>query len=478
MPDFHSTTRLIFIKASFATNIGANKTSILTNTSAVTTNATSILANGTSIASNKTNIGTNATDIGNNATDIGTNATKISSNTTDIGSNATDIGSNASKIISNATDIGSNATDIGSNATDIGSNTTNIGSNTTDIGDNAADIGDNATDIGDNTTDIGVLTGDVISTSTTWTVGTSSVADYADLKSAMDAARKKEIRGNAWLTIQIEDGTYSTSSYVLLNHAHGARIKILGNTADPSKVVYEYTGTSNAFDLGYNHMLYNFYGMTIRQTGSATSASGLYVHDGAFIIVGHLVIENFSHYGITIRNQAGMRALTNSLTIQDNGSTGLDVRDGSFFYGDGVQSFRNGAHGIGVSGGCYVRSRLSEMDSNSSNGVYGGYGSQLMVAETVSSNNGKNGFYVYGNSHIRAYEAEADNNAAHGYSASDASIYAGRSLSTNNGTWGYSVDRNSYISGGGTSLTVSGNASGGYNVDSRTGDGINYNIYR
>ncbi|HIG18597.1 MAG TPA: hypothetical protein EYQ31_15655, partial [Candidatus Handelsmanbacteria bacterium] len=384
---------------------------------------------------------------GNNfalAADVAVNTSAIAGNLAAIGANALSINDNVTSIGTNATSIGTNQTGISSNGLAVAANTSSIGTNATDIGTNATDVGTNATDIATNTGDVTTLEDATITSGTTWTVGPSSSADYATLRDAMNAARTKEIRGNVWLNLQLESGTHTNSLTTSLNHPQGSRIRIEGDQANPSSVVYEYSGSGSALDLGYGNTLNHIYGMTVRYTGTATGVAGLYIHDGAYLVVGGLVLEDFTGYGITVRNSAGMRALDDSLTAQDNGSYGIDVRDQGFLYARGAQSLRN-ASGFIISGGSFARLDDAWAEDNTNYGIYASYGTQVMASDSKAIINAGTGYYSYGNSHIRAHTAEAIFNGAHGFYASDASIYARYSTSEDNGSWGYYAGANSLV---------------------------------
>jgi hypothetical protein len=218
--------------------------------------------------------------------------------------------------------------------------------------------------------------------------------------------------------------------------------------------------------------------MTVRYTGTAAGVVGLCIHDGAYVLVGGLVVEDFTAYGITIRNHAGMRALDDSLMVQDNGSYGIDVRDQGFLYARGAESLRN-ASGFIISGGSFARLDDAWASENTNYGIYAAYGSQILAASSKADYNGGNGYYAYGNSHIRAHTAEASFNGANGFYAADASIYGRNSTSAENGSWGYYTGVNSLIDA--NYYATQNNGNGDFNIAERTSStspATNHNIVR
>ena len=397
----------------------------------------------------------------------------------DVTANTSAIAGNLAAIDANALSIGDNLASIGTNATAIGTNQTGISNNGVVVATNTLNIGTNATDIGTNATDVTTLEDATITVSTTWTVGPSGSADYLTLRDAMNAARTKEIRGDVWLTIQLEIGTHTNPLSVSLNHPQGDRIRIEGDQANPSAVVYEYTGSGAAMYLSNGSSLNHLYGMTVQYTGpSAVGVVGLSLTDGAYMVVAGLVIRDFPGYGMTIRTNAGLRAANNALWVEDNGSYGIDVRDHGFLYAVGAESRRN-LSGFVVSGGSYARLDDAWAEDNTNYGIYASYGTQIMASDSKANINAGTGYYSYGNSHIRAHTAEAIFNGAHGFYATDASIYARYSTSEDNGSWGYYAGANSLVDANYSSRQ--GNGNGNFSTAERTSStspAMNHNIVR
>jgi len=462
--------------SAIATNLAtgtANSTAIAVNIGDIASNASAITVNSGGIASNSSELATQSGDIATNTGNIATNTGNIATNTSDIGTNTTDISSISSDVSSNDAAIATNTGNITTNLAAISSNTTDIGSNATDIADNTADISSNTGTIATNTSGIGTLEGAVVSVDTTWDIGPSSTSDYSDLNAAMNAARTMRIQGDAVLTLQLEAGTHSTATTVNLNHPQGANIEIFGNSSNPSSVVYEYTGTGNAFNL-HRHSIGRVYGIQLEAT-SAASGSGFALYDNAWAQLGYMTIDGFGTYGVSIRRQSGIR-VQYPTTIRNSGSYAVDVRDSGYFYAPNIVVHDN-LYGVVVTTNSTAVLNGSESYNNTYNGYTASYGSYISAYQAESHDNDYYGFSASYDSSISADQSLSEDNVRSGYYAVDSSIRARTASAVNNGGYGYRVSYNSFMDANYSSN--SGNVSGEYNVTERASStDINYNIYR
>ena len=279
-------------------------------------------------------------------------------------------------------------------------------------------------------------------------------------------------QGDAVLTLQLETGTHSTATTVNLNHPQGANIEIIGKSSDPSSVVYEYTGTSNAFVLN-KHAIGKVYGIQLEAT-NATSGNGFSLYDNAWAQLGYMTIDGFGTYGVSIRRQSGVR-VQDPMTIRNSGSYAADVRDNGYLYAPNIEVHDN-KYGIVLARNSTAIVNGSESYNNTFNGYSSSYGSYLSASNAEAHDNGLYGFNAYYNSYIYADNSLAEDNGNNGYYAVDASIRARYASAVNNGAFGYRVSYNSFMD---TNYSSNSNTSGEYNVTERTSSSdINYNIYR
>ena len=72
---------------------------------------------------------------------------------------------------------------------------------------------------------------------TTWTIGSSSDADYSSLHEALIASYNYTISPTATLTLQLEEGTHTYTDVLEINHQQGERIEIIGDIQSPETYI-------------------------------------------------------------------------------------------------------------------------------------------------------------------------------------------------------------------------------------------------
>ena len=397
------------------------------------------------------------------AGDVAANSTAVGLNTSAISTNTTNIGTNTSDIATNTTGISDNQTTSSDNATDIGANTT-------DIGTNESDISDLQTDLTTADGEIAALQDNVMVSSATWVVGTSSSADYASLQDALTAARKLAIRDNARLTIQVEDGTYTSSSQVLLNHNNGDRITVRGNTADPSKVVLKYTGASSFVALTAGNYIYTFSGFTLEGSGSGY---GLYLNQRATGWFGNLIVDGF-YYGVYVTDQSSAYLATGTVDIKNTGAYGVIVRGNSYIKANGLDVSDSGHTGMLITEAGVADVQSSVVQSSVYYGIASHYGSYVSARYSEVSSNGSIGFYAF-MADMYARDTLSESNGSHGYYADVGNLYAYNSEASGNTGYGFAVDRMAHIQASAT-VSTTPNGSGLYQISAATGDQVSRNI--
>jgi len=318
--------------------------------------------------------------------------------------------------------------------------------------------------------DITDLEDNVMTTNETWVVDASGAGDFATLGEAMAAARQIAIRDSARLTITVEDGTYTSSTTLSLNHDNGDRISIIGNTSDPSKVVLEYTGTAYSIGLSTGNYLYTFKGFTLKGSGSGY---GIQVSQGAWGWFGNLVVDNF-HRGIYLTGSSGAYFSTGTVVVKNSGQYGLFVRGLSYAVANELD-VSDSAHSAIIATENSVADVYRSTVSDSTNyGIASQYGAYVNARYAESSSNGSYGFYTF-MANLYARESKSSSNASHGYFADVGNLYAYLSEADGNGGYGFAVDRMAHINARSTTYTTA-NSSGMYHIPAATGDQISRNI--
>lgn len=189
-----------------------------------------------------------------------------------------------------------------------------------------------------------------ITANTTWNVCASG-CPYTNPLDAWNAALHATFLNGAWLTISIADGTYNISNQFFTNVTRTQSVQVVGDIANPAKVVLNFTGTKGtntggftAYDGGRIGLID---GVTIQAPtdGSASLAStdpagrhiwnsqsyggGIQAYGGGSNIhVGsHVVIRNF-YYSMVADNNGVLNAPNGGVTMSVAGDVNAMARGG------------------------------------------------------------------------------------------------------------------------------------------------------
>jgi hypothetical protein len=125
--------------------------------------------------------------------------------------------------------------------------------------------------------------------------GTSS-APYATIQKALDSLNGEILLGA--LTIQVADGTYSSSTSIIIDHPQSKLISIIGNTTTPENCVLYYTG-SNAFIILANYNCCTINGFRVLGTLNSSTQGICLVFHSLLYLSSSMIIEGFG-YNISI----------------------------------------------------------------------------------------------------------------------------------------------------------------------------------
>lgn len=189
-----------------------------------------------------------------------------------------------------------------------------------------------------------------IASNTTWTVCASGCL-YSSPLDAWNAAQSTNFLNGAWLTISIADGTYNLNNQFFTSIDKTQNVRVVGDTADPSKVILNFTNTKGTNLSGFaaykGGKIGLIDGVTIQAptdgTGSlaSTDSSGRHIWNsqsygagvqaygaGSNITLGaHVVIRGF-YYSLTADNNGGIDAPSGGVSMSIAGDVNAMARGG------------------------------------------------------------------------------------------------------------------------------------------------------
>ncbi|MEC7985574.1 MAG: right-handed parallel beta-helix repeat-containing protein [Myxococcota bacterium] len=394
------------------------------------------------LATANTTISSLESDLATAQADITTNASGVATNASGVSTNSGDISTLNASVSTNTGDLTTNTASIATNTTNIASLQTDVSDAQTDISDLQADLTTAESDIDTLQTDYTTLSGnvlDMISTDTTWTIG--STGDYSNLDDAMVAARDVNIHPDATLTLQFEDGVHSSTTAISLNHPQGNNIYIQGNASNKGAVELYFNGGTSGLTVQNEHKIGGIQYLTIRGN-STTETFGIYIRAGSKATVTDVDIEEFASGIYALENSEAY--LTGDNILQNHNDFGLAVRFDSGAFGvNAVTTSNNGIHGVLVGDGSYA-----------------------LLTGLISSSNGAAGIRTWTNSTVDASESDLSNNGAYGIQAYDnGAVNAINSSITSNGPRGVMAYYDAFINVNGS--TISNHSS--FGVDSFIG---------
>jgi len=231
-------------------------------------------------------------------------------------------------------------------------------------------------------------------------------SDFSDINAALNYLSDKSIKADAFVTIQVADGTYTYASEILVEHPQGDRIKILGNTTTPANCVLECS--DRGFRIAPSSKLGLLDGFTL--DGNDTSDYGLYVQRSGFITCGLNMIVHDFNYGVFATKGAIVHAKyievygcgtdgvssdaatvdINHGNIHGNDNTGVVAStSGTISFHYGISEY-NGKYGVNANSQSNVNCRYATISNNTNTvQIYASYMS-LVYAAAVTGLSGAN----------------------------------------------------------------------------------------
>lgn len=225
-------------------------------------------------------------------------------------------------------------------------------------------------------------------------------AEYTDVNAALDALNGSVISPAALVTVQIADGDYSYVEPIVVEHANGERIHIVGNASDPGAVTLDFP--DGAVWVTDGHALGLLQGVTLTNAEYPTETTwGVLVERNAVATFDEVHVSGFA---------AGFYADTGAAVIAD----GTTVSGGLF----GYLAERGAA--------------LSAESSSTDDNLYYGYlverGATLDADYSKSSNAGRECYYAWAGT-LDANTATADRCTSGGFVAEALGLVAATSAS-------------------------------------------------
>jgi hypothetical protein len=272
-------------------------------------------------------------------------------------------------------------------------------------------------------------------------------AQFATIQAAFTAISGWIIANTGAVTIQVADGTYVLASSISLNHPYGDRIRLVGNTSNPSACVlmgpnpptFDAIACTNGSTFG---QLDGFKLDLPSKAAAANNYTAVLALNGASVICGtHMVVNNW-YYGIAARTGAMVSCA--SAVVSNAGDVGIWSFVGSTVYAPNavVTGVADAPNGLGF-------------------GLQAEYGSVLECGGASASSCLVGGIASLSNSNVRALNAAASNNTGSGFFARDGGTIEAHGATTSTNTrYGVEVlaDGHVYYS----SITATGNTLGNF----------------
>lgn len=239
---------------------------------------------------------------------------------------------------------------------------------------------------------------DLIAATTTLNVGPNG--DFADINAALDSLNGMVIPPDVTITIRVENGDYTYDAPVVIDHANGDRIHIVGNESNADAVGLTFNGCHGFYVDGARLGWLN--GFRIVGDGTTAGRSGISLERGAVV-------------------RAGAALKTVSW-----GGSGVVAGHGSVFHGDAMVSADNGRYGFLAAARSSIQVNGSTSQNNQSHGYWSLNNSEIAAGDCTAANNGSYGYVASLGSYLLADRSTADSNA-YGFSAQVGSTLVARS---------------------------------------------------
>jgi hypothetical protein len=216
------------------------------------------------------------------------------------------------------------------------------------------------------------------------------------LAQALRAVQEWQVPVSSQLLIQLEDGVHAQARAITWRHADGARIQVLGNTADPTRCKLQWADSGDGFYVGAGQVLGGLDGVTLVQTGQGTPGSGLLADEGGVVLCGRQVQIDGFYYSVQARRNGSARC--EGLRASGGG-------DANFFAFMGGHIHARRSLSVGA------RDDAKKLGS----GYVAEYGGSIDAEGAVARLNALDGFTALSNGVIRAYGSRAERNGRSGY---------------------------------------------------------------
>jgi|GEM_PF-5494796 len=236
------------------------------------------------------------------------------------------------------------------------------------------------------------------------------------------------------LTFQLADGTYTFNDNLTAVHRDGGRIRILGNVADPTKVVLDFSAKGGGIVVRMGR-LGLLDGVTIKGKRNAAvvagcvasprdaanacdlPANGVQAIEGGVIKLGdNVIVQNFFFTGV--RATTNGYVLASGVESNSNGQDGFAAVDGGVVSAFGSSAETNARHGFNAAIGGVIDGENMRAKTNGSQGVRA-FGASMVYARGGSStDNTSHGVTSLYGSHVYFENGIADDNKGHGINVS------------------------------------------------------------
>lgn len=339
-------------------------------------------------------------------------------------------------------------------------------------------------------------------------------SDYSTVQDALDSLKYTWIPSDVTVTIQIDEGTYTHESPIIVNHPCGNQVHIVGATPKTKAItgVGEVSGNAGAYSVeiivdsdginvgeyviikdttsvnkdDYDHVAHmGIWEITAVGDGQITvtnthrqSEFPTATVNGGTAVVLKTILKFNSCNGVIVADNNALGLLDSVALIGDGSSDGSSNRGLSVGRAHDDQNMLSPAYvmlgsnfgvngfGIGISvgyGGNINASSGIASSGNSSYGYYSGYSSSIRAGDSITSGNGLSGYIAQRSASIYAGSCTSSGNGGYGYFVSySSSISVAYSVSSGNCSCGYYSEYNSSIFA--SESTSGGNSSSGYHA--------------
>ncbi|WP_182355750.1 NAD(P)/FAD-dependent oxidoreductase [Komagataeibacter europaeus] len=308
---------------------------------------------------------------------------------------------------------------------------------------------------------------------------------FPTIQDAVNWCQHKVCRDeNAFVSINVADGTYSLTTIEPRLPQGGVRVQIIGNTTTPANCVLNFDNTNNkdgfVFKNGSNGWLIN--GFTINGVGGWVShgvwndqcyGSAIMAGEGSSIMVGPALVINKYYYGIKANNNAVVYCQP-GVQVSEAGDCCYHAYGSSAIYMNNCEAF-NAAHtapglgaGIVAEGASFIDASFSSAQGCAVAGFLALNGSGMWAHSCTATQNGtgfsaSEGSMMECNSQSPNAQTNSFSNTGDGYRAENGStMNCNRCLGDTNGGNGYYAIGGSLIDI--TAADASGNTADGFSA--------------